>query len=250
MDRLSNHITDSTYEKELVSIQDVLSGSTSKDKGRYICFLESSLMASAISNEHIINILKNSYALYPDGVSATLLARIRNKKHFNRISGPTFMIKACEYGLQFGWKHFFYGANKKSNAMLVENLKKKFPDLIIAGAYSPPYRKLEDFDDGDVKLIEKTNPDLLWVSLGSPKQELWMAKHQGKIDVSIMLGIGAAFDFHSKYRPWAPRIIRKIGLEWIFRTFTGGIHIFRRNLVCLTKVSIYLLIHYIKTRYK
>ena len=103
------------------------------------------------------------------------------------------------------------------------------------GCHSPPFRPLSEAEEAATKtLIATAKPDILWVGLGSPKQELWMAQHVGQIDVPVMLGVGAAFDFHSGVRAWAPAWVRRAGLEWAFRTFTGGWRVFRRNLGCVT----------------
>ena len=85
--------------------------------------------------------------------------------------------------------------------------------------------------------IESAGTDLLWVCLGSPKQELWVTEHLGRIKVPLMLAVGAAFDFHSGARPWAPAWVRKIGMEWLFRTLTGGRRTFFRNMRCVSVVG-------------
>ncbi|MPM98338.1 UDP-N-acetyl-D-mannosaminuronic acid transferase [bioreactor metagenome] len=92
-------------------------------------------------------------------------------------------------------------------------------------------------EDALKKLIEDSRADLLWVGLGGPKQEFWMNEHLGKIDVPVMLGVGAAFDFHTQFRPWAPAWVRKIGMEWLFRMATGGKRTCHRNLKCVPSVA-------------
>ena len=102
----------------------------------------------------------------------------------------------------------------------------------VAGTYSPPFRPLTEEEDLDVKKrIEESSADVLWVGLGAPKQELWITEHLDRIRVPLMLGVGAAFDFHSGTKPWAPKLIRVIGLEWAWRMFiTGGPRIFQRGI--------------------
>ena len=109
-------------------------------------------------------------------------------------------------------------------------LREKMPDLLVAGTYSPPFRPLAREEEMEVKnRIEESGADILWVGLGAPKQEKWMAEHIEKISVPLMLGVGAAFDFHSGNRKWAPAWIRKIGMEWFYRMLTGGRRVFFRN---------------------
>ncbi|OPZ01351.1 MAG: putative N-acetylmannosaminyltransferase [candidate division BRC1 bacterium ADurb.BinA364] len=155
-----------------------------------------------------------------------------------RTPGPSFLLRACEFGLSRGYRHFFYGGAEGVPQRLAERLRQRYPGIQIVGAYSPPFRELTEAEEAEVKeMIEAARPHLLWVGLGGPKQNLWMASHVGKIGVPVMLGVGAAFDFHSGNRLWAPAWIRKCGLEWLFRTFTGGRATFRRNIWCLSVVS-------------
>jgi N-acetylglucosaminyldiphosphoundecaprenol N-acetyl-beta-D-mannosaminyltransferase len=125
---------------------------------------------------------------------------------------------------------------------LAANLKTKFPGLQVAGAYSPPFRSIENLAEDDLilKNIEDAETDILWVGLGGPKQEFWMVQHCSRISVPIMLGVGAAVDFHSGTKAWAPRPIRVLGLEWIFRMLSGGPRTFVRNISACTRVAIHL----------
>ena len=106
---------------------------------------------------------------------------------------------------------------------LVEKLHADYPEMIVAGIYAPPFRKIKDNaldippdeDAAEIAMINDARPDFVWVGLGGPKQEYWMYSHLGKIQAPLMLGVGAAFDFHSGNRPWAPKIVRLAGLEWL-----------------------------------
>ena len=210
-------------------------------KKAYVCFLEGNLFSQALSNNELQDVLRKADLVFPDGVILSILNRIKGRGKLQRISGPSFMLKACEYGQQFGWKHFFYGGDEGVPGQLVKKLTEKYPDVKVAGMHSPPFRGLTDNERLNVKqMIEDSGADLLWVGLGGPKQEFWMAKHVNKIDVPVMLGVGAAFDFHSGNRLWAPEIVRMVGLEWLFRTVTGGIKTFRRNMVCQAKITLLL----------
>jgi len=132
----------------------------------------------------------------------------------------------------------FYGGAPGVAEKLVYNLAARFPGLNVVGAHSPPFRALNDAEEAEAKaMIEAARPHILWVGLGSPKQELWIAQHVGGIDVPVMLPVGAAFDFHAGTRPWAPAWMRRLGLEWIFRTVSGGPRTFRRNLGCVTVMA-------------
>jgi N-acetylglucosaminyldiphosphoundecaprenol N-acetyl-beta-D-mannosaminyltransferase len=115
---------------------------------------------------------------------------------------------------------------------MVDGLQRQYPDLIIAGSHSPPFRALTPEEDAaDVAAINETNPDFVWVGLGMPKQERWMAEHVGKINATALLGVGAAFDFWAGTKPRAPRWMQQSGLEWAFRLASEPRRLAHRYLV-------------------
>ena len=173
----------------------------------------------------------NAGLVLPDGVGIGIAARLLKLKYSGRVSGPTFMLKICEYGLADGYRHFLYGGKPSVNQRLEKNLKEKYPGLNVAGSYSPPFRELTSEEDHEViEMINKTKPDIVWVGLGAPKQEKWILRHLNRINAPVMIGVGAAFDFHSGEIPWAPCWIRRIGMEWAFRFMNDPIRMFRRNI--------------------
>jgi N-acetylglucosaminyldiphosphoundecaprenol N-acetyl-beta-D-mannosaminyltransferase len=209
----------------------------------YICFCEANLLSRSSHDARLSAILKNADAVFADGVAVKLLARIRGYSLPERVPGPSFLLAACQYGLAHGWRHFFFGATPGVVDRLGEKLNKRFPGIQIAGVYSPPFRPLTEVEEAEIKIrIESGKPDLLWIGLGGPKQEFWCAQHLNKINVPVMLAVGAAFDFHSGRRPWAPVWIRKIGMEWAYRAVTGGRQTFFRNLRCVSVVAFQLFI--------
>ncbi|MCQ2352898.1 MAG: WecB/TagA/CpsF family glycosyltransferase [Victivallaceae bacterium] len=168
------------------------------------------------------------------------------RRPVSRVSGPSFMLHACEYGVARQWRHFFLGGGDGVVQKLADNLKSKNPGMIVAGCYTPPFRDLTEEEELQVKtMIENSHADLLWVGLGGPKQEFWMKKHLNNINVPVMLGVGAAFDFHSGRRQWAPRFVRKWGAEWVYRTFCGGRRIFMRNMKAIPLLCFCVLFDYV-----
>ena len=171
-------IVDSSFDDALKEAGHPIESSES----RYICFLEANLLSLAIKDKKLQGVLKKADIVFPDGVVLSLLNRINGGGKISRISGPSFILKACEYGQQFGWKHFFYGGSEGIPERLAKNLKAKYPKMLVAGTYSPPFRELTDDEELNVKqMIENSGADLLWVGLGGPKQEFWMAEHVKKI---------------------------------------------------------------------
>lgn len=202
-------------------------------KSHYVCFCEAHLCVRATFEEDMRCILEKSSLVLPDGVSMTLGARLLGEKLPDRLPGPLVMIEYCRHGIKKDVRHFFYGGADGVAERLATRLQQQIPGISIAGIYSPPFGPLTQEEERKIiKTIEESGADVLWVGLGAPKQERWMFEHVGKIRVPLMLGVGAAFDFHSGNRKWAPTWIRKAGLEWVYRMFTSG-RIFRRGLTIL-----------------
>lgn len=213
----------------------------------YICFFEGNLLYQAMHNETARDAINNATLTYPDGIAIAMIASLASREKFRRVSGPSFLLNACQYGLERNWRHFFLGGSSGIAEKMAENLKEKFNGIQIAGCYSPPFRDLTEEEEKNMKdMIERSHADLLWVALGGPKQEIWMKHYLNRIDVPVMLGVGAAFDFHSGKYSWAPKWIRLIGMEWLFRTVSGGKRTFFRNCRCVSWVMIFLSSYFIR----
>ena len=148
-----------------------------------------------------------------------------------RVYGPDLMLAFSDLAAEKGYTNFFYGGAEGVPEELAEILCQRFPGLKVVGTYSPPFRPLTPEEDKViVETINQANPDVVWVGLGMPKQELWMGEHLGRIAASIMVGVGAAFDFLSGRKEWAPRWMQRNGLEWLFRLLHEPSRLWRRNL--------------------
>ena len=204
----------------------------------YVCFCESNLFVHAHNKPQVAAAVRGAALVLPDGISLTLAARLLAGRLIERVPGPSFLPAACEHGIDKGWRHYFLGGAQGVAERLAGALSARFPGLQVVGTHSPPFRPMTlEEDQSLVREIERARPHFLWVGLGAPKQELWMAEHVGKIDVPVMLGVGAAFDFHSGSAPWAPKWIRDAGIEWAYRAVTGGRRVFFRNVRCVSKAA-------------
>lgn len=135
-----------------------------------------------------------------------------------RFNGPILQLECSRIGVEKGWKHFFYGGRPGVAKEMARRLGEQFPGLQVCGIYEPPFRELTPEEDAAVvDQINASGADFVWVGLGLLKQEAWIAAHLGRLDVPWMVGVGAAFDYHSGAVPWAPAFIRMLGLEWLFR---------------------------------
>jgi len=167
----------------------------------------------------------------PDGVGIILAAGLLGYPHNGRATGPMLMLKLCDWGRDHGYRHYFYGGDEGVAEKLAEKLCREYPGLQVAGTYSPPFRPLSPQEDrAIVERINSTEPDIVWIGLGAPKQEKWMAEHLERIQATAMIGVGAAFDFHSANVKWTPAWIRKLGLEWTYRLIGNPKRMWRRNL--------------------
>lgn len=135
-----------------------------------------------------------------------------------RYNGPILQLDCSERGISKSWRHFYFGGKEGVAELMSDKLKQRFPGLNVVGTYCPPFRAMTiEEDDALVEMINRARPDIVWVGLGLLKQEQWIADHLGRIDAAWMVGVGAAFDYHSGAVSWAPAPLRALGLEWLFR---------------------------------
>jgi N-acetylglucosaminyldiphosphoundecaprenol N-acetyl-beta-D-mannosaminyltransferase len=147
-----------------------------------------------------------------------------------RINGPDLMLRYFKQAAERGESIYLYGSTRKTLDALTHRLQHSFPNLRIAGGYSPPFRHLTVEEDAEVvHQINASGARTVWVSLGCPKQEKWMADHRGRIH-AVMIGVGAAFDYHAGTLPRAPRWMQKHGLEWMHRLVADPGRLWRRYL--------------------
>ena len=185
--------------------------------GAYISITNTESVYHAIRIPSHLRYINSANFSCCDGIAVVLAGKLLGYK-IPRLHGPDLMLECCEYGVDKKWRHFFYGGKKGVPELLTGKLTEKFPGLIVAGNYSPPFRELTHEEDRAViDLINEANPDILWVGLGLLKQERWIGEHLGKIQVPWMIGVGAAFDFHAGTIKRAPKFFRNIGLEWLYR---------------------------------
>jgi N-acetylglucosaminyldiphosphoundecaprenol N-acetyl-beta-D-mannosaminyltransferase len=156
----------------------------------------------------------------PDGVPLVWFARAAGMREISRVCGPDLLPAVCAHGLSKGWRHYFYGSTPQVCDAVTKELAKRFPGLKIVGKKSPPFRELTvEEDELTCAEIRAAQPDFVWVALGTPKQEAWMAKNRGRCGGAILLGVGCAFDFCAGSLSRAPIWMQRRGLEWLYRLF-------------------------------
>ncbi|MCB9757532.1 MAG: WecB/TagA/CpsF family glycosyltransferase [Candidatus Omnitrophica bacterium] len=207
----------------------------------YVCVAPVSTVMDCQDDPEYRAIVNSAGMVTPDGMPLVWLGRQRCGKTVQRTYGPDLMTFFCALSEEKGYKHFFYGGSSIANRLLVEKLKKQFPKLLIVGQYAPPFMLSKQKEKPEViAQINASGADVLWVGLGSPKQDFWMAGHRSQINVPVMIGAGAAFDFLAGIKAQAPRWLQRTGLEWLFRLCCEPRRLWRRYLVGNTRF-IYLL---------
>ncbi|MDR0902719.1 MAG: WecB/TagA/CpsF family glycosyltransferase [Opitutaceae bacterium] len=150
-----------------------------------------------------------------------------------RVYGPDLMLEVFRATQDGGAAHFLCGGAEGVAELLKQKLLEKFPRARITGTWCPPFREPTGDDEKQLAAaVSAARPDIMWVGLGAPKQELFMARHLGALDTTLMIGVGAAFDFHAGKLRQAPRWMRRCGLEWFFRLCAEPRRLWRRYLVC------------------
>jgi N-acetylglucosaminyldiphosphoundecaprenol N-acetyl-beta-D-mannosaminyltransferase len=198
------------------------------------------VVASAYLDSDYGGVINASDMATPDGAPVAWFLRRLGAKKQQRINGPDLMWKYCELSLRETVEKsnipsiYLYGGKDETLQILGKVLREKFPNLVIAGAYSPPFRPLTvEEDQMVIDDINASGAGVVWVSLGCPKQERWMAEHKGKIH-AVMVGVGAAFDYHAGTLKRAPLWMQRNGLEWTYRFMKEPRRLWKRYLVTNT----------------
>jgi N-acetylglucosaminyldiphosphoundecaprenol N-acetyl-beta-D-mannosaminyltransferase len=199
---------------------------------RYIVFRDVHGVMLARDDIQLRNAHDEADLVVPDGMPLVWAARAAGFGDATRVCGPDLLPAACAYGLPHGWRHYFYGGAPGVAEALVENLTKMFPGLIVAGTQCPPFRPLTpEENERACAAIRAAQPHLVWVGLGTPKQEIWMAVHRRECGGAILLGVGAAFNIYAGLTPRAPKWAQKYGLEWSYRLLHDPARLWKRYLV-------------------
>lgn len=186
-------------------------------RGDYICVsnVHTTVMAS---RDPYYQMIQNSGAMaVPDGQPLSIVSRQRGYANAQRVPGPDLMIEMLAESEKKGYRNYFYGGEETTLQAMKKVILQKYPNLQIAGMYSPPFRELtKEEDEKIVRMINDAKPDYIWVALGAPKQEIWMYEHRGRLN-GVCLGVGAAFGFTAGTTKRAPDWMQKLCLEWFFR---------------------------------
>ena len=203
--------------------------------GDYICVANVHTTVKSSEDAEYCDIQNNSVLTIPDGGPLSTVGRKRGASQIARTTGPDYMGEIFRISAEKGYRHYFYGSKPETMEKLLANIQKDFPGINIVGHYTPPFRPLTDEEDAEiVTVINETKPDFVWVGLGAPKQENWMAAHQGRVN-GLMVGVGAGFDYFAGNISCAPQFMQNHSLEWLYRLMQDPKRLFRRYLVTNSK---------------
>lgn len=197
---------------------------------RYVTLCNVHATVTAASDPEFQRIITDADMALPDGAPVAWMLRRKGHTKQTRISGPDLMEELLKRSIRSNIRVFFYGSTKRVLSKLKRRLLSQYPELQIAGMISPPFRPIEIHeDDAYVRQINDSRAGIVFVGLGCPKQERWMANHRSRIE-GVLVGVGAAFDFHAGTLQRAPLWIRRSGFEWLHRLSSEPMRLIQRYL--------------------
>lgn len=206
----------SALNREL-AVSEIIEAVQQRRKG-YICVTGVHGVMESYDDPEVRRVHNGAMLCTPDGMPMVWLLRRAGHKEANRVYGPDLMLWLCEATEKVGLRHFFYGGADGVAVALTQKLLQRFPGLKVVGTYEPPFRRLDPAEEHQlIEMVRAARPDLVWVGLSTPKQDKFMAEYIHKLDTTIMLGVGAAFDIHAGRVRQAPYWIQRSGFEWLFR---------------------------------
>lgn len=202
----------------------------------YVCITGVHGVIECETDADLLDIHRKAGLVTPDGMPLVWVAHLKGLSHVSRVYGPDLMRKLSERAPLNKLRHYYFGAGAGVASKLSEMLRGATPQLDVVGTFSPPFgQPSPEEDQAIVEQINAAAPDILWVGLSTPKQEKWMAAHRDRLNVPIMIGVGAAFDFLSGQKKQAPRWMQRHGFEWLFRMASEPRRLSKRYLQIVPK---------------
>lgn len=198
----------------------------------YVCVTPAHSVMDCYDHPPLREIFNRSGLTTPDGMAIVWLLRAKGFHFVERVYGPDLMKAVCRQGVEKAYRHYFYGGAPGVGEKLAGVLEQQFPGLQMVGVDSPPFRKLTEPEiETEQARIRASRPDIVWVGIGSPRQEVWMSENIDRLNVPVLVGVGAAFDFLSGSKKQAPGWVQRSGLEWLYRLVSEPRRLWRRYLL-------------------
>ena len=225
-------------ETDIRQVSEILNTST---KNR-VAICNANTLVRSVRNIEIRNSVNNFTIKAPDGFPVAKALSFLTKQKFSRVDGYKVFIQTIEDGLSIGTRHYFFGNNDKTTHLMINKLTQKFPDIKIAGYLCPEFLSADDLVEKYREEIKNIDTDIIWVSLGFPKQELFIEMLCNEIDTSInFVGVGAVFEWVAGTKKKAPEWIANLGFEWLLRLFQDPKRLYKRYLIDNTLFILYFL---------
>jgi N-acetylglucosaminyldiphosphoundecaprenol N-acetyl-beta-D-mannosaminyltransferase len=203
-----------------------------REPGAYVCLTNVHTTVESQRSPALRAAVDDAFLSVPDGMPLAWILRQRGQVHTEKVTGIEYIPLVASKGLDVGLRHFFYGGPPGIAVRAGLRLVDLVPGVHVVGAASPPFAQTHGWAIDDLKEeLRRTKPHILWIGLGAPKQELWMAARAAELDVPVMIGVGAAFDYLAGAKANAPTFLRHVGLEWLFRLAVEPKRLWRRYLV-------------------
>jgi N-acetylglucosaminyldiphosphoundecaprenol N-acetyl-beta-D-mannosaminyltransferase len=200
-------------------------------ESKYVCVANVHMLMEAYDSSNFAAVVNNADLVTPDGMPLVWLMRLKGARKQERVYGPTLMLRMLEWAARENIPVGFLGGKPHVLESLTRRMQAQYPGLTVAFSFSPPFRQISDSENASiVESINASGARIVFVGLGCPKQEYWMAEQRGKVQ-AVMIGVGAAFDFHAGTLPQAPVFMQKLGLEWLFRFLCEPRRLWRRYLI-------------------
>lgn len=231
VDVLGVPVTPTTLDqaaKSLLSLAD-------DGRGHFVCVTGAHGVILCQDDPELLAIHQHAALVTTDGMPLVRAVQRAGYRCATRVYGPDLMLELC--GRRVGTlRHFLYGSSPDVLTVLERNLRARFPGLEVCGTHSPPFRPLTQDETAEERaLLCSARPDIVWVGLSTPKQERWMAENVDHLDGAVLVGVGAAFDFHAGRKRQAPAWMQRAGLEWLFRMLSEPRRLGRRYLTVVPR---------------
>lgn len=209
-------------------------------RGDYICVSNVHTTVMAYEDADYQRIQNGGAMALPDGAPLSVYSRKHGFADARRVTGPDLMVELLKISKDTGHRHFFYGATQETLEAMRRVIEKEYFGACIAGMYAPPFRPLgPKEDEAVISLINQAEPDFIWVGLGAPKQEQWMAAHKGRL-CGVSVGVGAGFQYLAGDIKRAPKIMQKLCLEWLYRLLQDPRRLWKRYVTTNLKFMGYI----------
>ena len=217
---------------DLATAVEIIEGWVERGERRYVCVANVHSVMEAYRDPSLRRVMNESGLTTPDGMPLVWLLGHAGHQPVSRVYGPDLLLEVCRRSAATGHRHFFLGGTDGVADTMAGRLAERFPGLHVVGTLSPPFRPLSAEEDAAlVQTVNEAAPDVVWVGLGAPKQEHWMAAHRDRLTAPALIGVGAAFDFHAGAVRQAPPALQRAGLEWAYRLAREPGRLWHRYLV-------------------